>query len=127
MFKNIYEYKINQYKQKIINLTGGFELDESVWIPVFNRGQHNCGVWKHAIEKHKFLKCVDNKSDPKQIELDVIGLNVFPKMYGYHHQDGKTYIEYEKLDGDITSIFFELIPKRVLKSMGLSEDISNKK
>ena len=126
MSKNIYEYKINKYKNKIINLTGGFKLDGSVWIPVFNRGQHNCGVWEHAIDKNKFLKCVNNKSDPIQIKLDVAGLNVFPKIYGYHRYDGKTYIEYEKLDGDITSIFFELIPTRVLESMGLSEDISNK-
>jgi hypothetical protein len=127
MFINSYEYKINKYKNKIINLTGGFELDESVWIPVFNRGQHNCGVWEHAIDKNKFLKCVESNSELKPLFREFNEkYNIFPKLYGIYDFNEKKYIEYEKLDGDITSIFFELIPKRVLKSMGLSEDISKK-
>ena len=121
-----FESKINKYKKKIINLTGGFELDEKIWIPAYNRGQHNCGIWINAIE-NKLLKCVDRISNihPIYIEFNK-KYNIFPKLYDIHHLDNKIYIEYEKLDGDITSIFFELIPKRVLKSMNLSEDISNK-
>ena len=130
MFKNSYEYKINKYKQKIINLTGGFELGDILWTPVYNNGQHNCGIWKN-VTGDKFLKCIRNNKKQEEIKslvagLKVEGLNVFPKVYREHQYNDNIYIEYEKLDGDITSIFFELIPQRVLNSMKLTEDISEK-
>ena len=100
MFKNSYEYKINKYKinkykQKIINLTGGFELGDITWIPVYNNGQHNCGIWKN-VSGDKFLKCISNNKKEEQIKflvagLNIGGLNVFPKVYREHHHQGNIY------------------------------------
>ena len=92
-----------------------------------NSGQHNDGIF---IKDDELIKCT--RFDARKINNSVNEINsgeaIFPIIYDTYYDElsEKTFTKMLKLDGDITSLFYEYIPNEVLNEMGLlslKEDI----
>jgi hypothetical protein len=124
-----YQKKYLKYKKKycfLKNQTGGFILNLLEWTEITNSGQNNCGIFLSNTYPKYILKCeIDNESNDSRLN-DVIKINntiqLFPKIINISKIEGKSYITMQKLDGDITSIFFNLFPKIVLAKMNITEE-----
>jgi len=112
-----YYKKYLKYKSKYLYFKqyGGFLLDN--WIKIDNLGQYNCGIYLHKTNPTLLLKCENGKMDINKEEIN--GLHIFPEIYDitYDAKLNMTFTTMKKLDGDITSIFFSLIPNIVLDKM----------
>jgi len=146
-----YQAKYLKYKNKYLQLKnqiGGYTLKLEEWNKIENSGQHNCGIFLSDKYPKYILKCdSDNKLDiiieinnkiqlfPKIInstkkikDSDVskgIGME-FSGLEYFTNQHSETYITMQKLDGDITNIYFNLFPRIVLKNM-IDRGLINKK
>jgi hypothetical protein len=125
----MYFNKYLKYKNKYLKLLGGTIYDDNgidikKWNKIENNGQNNCGIYINEIDK-KLIKCtsgiIDYKSiiitkDVNQYEYIESLQPYFPKIYdiNYNESLNKTFMTMELLDGDITSIFFNLLPKIAL-------------
>jgi hypothetical protein len=128
----MYYYKYLKYKNKYLELLGGVfydknGIDTNKWIKIDNNGQHNCGIYINKTDK-QLIKCTSGILD---IETIIITTDVesikqynyieslqpyFPKIYdiNYNQTLNKTFMTMELFDGDITSIFFDILPKIAL-------------
>jgi hypothetical protein len=117
-----FKKKYLKYKKKYIDLKNQFGgLDLSEWRSIPNAGQRNCGIFINDKEPHKIIKCTSEKTDIEHIN----SLEVFPRVYENPIINANSYIVMEKLDGDYTSLFFNIIPNIVLNEMKLSEKIKS--
>lgn len=92
---------------------------------IFDAGQRNCGIYIHKSEK-KLIKCEKThpiKEDSVLNKLINSGIKFFPSIYNQYiietnSQNNKlfnsTYIEMEKLDGDITKLLYEQLPMKII-------------
>lgn len=128
MYNGLYEQKYLKYKKKYLNLKeqfGGYTLKLDEWNKIENSGQHNCGIFVSDIYPKYILKC------DTDLKLDTIikinkTIQLFPNIIDSTKIDEKAYITMQKLDGDITNIYFNLFPKIVLKNM-INKGLINKK
>lgn len=91
------------------------------WIPIKNCGQHNCGIYINDKEPNGIIKCGKGKY-PKIFEsVNIINTkeHLFPTIFGSFEIDDKYYIKMERLCGDITNFFFDLIPTMILNKMNI--------
>jgi hypothetical protein len=124
-----YQKKYLKYKKKycfLKNQTGGFILDLSEWTEITNSGQNNCGIFLSNKYPKYILKCETNNESNDSKLNDVTKINniiqLFPKIINISKILDKSYTTMQKLDGDITSIFFNLFPKIVLAKMNITEE-----
>ena len=120
LYNDKYKYKYLKYKNKYLKLYGGVFLDENKidineWIKISNSGQHNCGIYKN-LQTNQLIKCIANKHNNDILENVKLLNQFFPKIYDIYYNSEllRTFITMELLDGDITSIFFKILPKIAL-------------
>lgn len=106
-------------------------LDSSNWIPIsVNKGQQNCGIYIHKTDPTRLLKCEYSSGVPpsfifSQYINSKLGKNIFPKIYTIYNKDNNSFIEMERLDGDLSDILFKIVPKKVaikMKREGIIDD-----
>ena len=116
-----YKSKYNQLKHQI---GGIYTLNLEEWSKIENSGQKNCGIFLSSIYPKYLLKCGTNSEKISWVnEINDI-VQLFPKMINNTKIGEDNYTTMQKLDGDITSIFFNLIPKIILAKM-LNKKIIN--
>jgi len=114
--------KYLKYKNKYLHLKnqiGGYTLNLEEWKQIQNPGQRNCGIFLSDVYPTYILKCEDHVDQSK---LDtVIEINkkikLFPNIINFTKIEKKNYTTMDKLDGDITNIYFNLFPKIVFQNM----------
>jgi hypothetical protein len=118
----MYYNKYLKYKNKYLKLLGGADengIDTSIWYKTPNKGQQNCGIYINEKDK-KLIKCTDHDHDINEIKYNYVKEELhnkyFPILYKIEHNTvlDKTITTMELLDGDITSIFFDILPKIAL-------------
>jgi hypothetical protein len=116
-----YNNKYRKYKNKYLKLQkGGTMCNLDDWVEIENNGQQNCGIFIHRINPSLIMKCGATMSNNVYVINSQASL--FPKEYSECTDErGRTYLIMERLDGDITSIYFNLISINVLHSMNLSD------
>lgn len=95
------------------------------WKAIKNFGQHNCGIFINDDEPDKIIKCeYGNKCSEKFNMVNIINkqMQLFPIIYNLFEINDKCYIKMEKMDGDITNIFLDIIPKMTLNKMNVDEN-----
>ena len=117
-----YQNKYSKYKEKYIKLKniqqlGGTMVTLTDWIEIPNNGQNNCGIYIHRTDPSLIMKCGAKLSD--NVSIINTQASIFPKEYDEFIHKGEHYLVMERLDGDITSIYFNLIPLRILNSMDI--------
>ena len=124
-----YQKKYLKYKNKYIELknqTGGYILNLEDWVEIENSGQQNCGIFISDVYPQFILKCGTNSEKMAMVNNINLIMQLFPKIIDNTYIDEKNYTTMQKLDGDITSIFFNLFPKNILEKM-VKEEIINEK
>ena len=126
-----YKEKYLKYKKKYLQLKnqiGGYILKLEEWTKIENSGQHNCGIFISDIYPKYILKC--ESSNELGTIHEVININnkiqLFPKIIDFTTIENSTYCTMQKLDGDITNIYFNLFPKIALKNIIDNELINEK-
>jgi hypothetical protein len=121
-----YEEKYLKYKYKYIAIrnkkqTGGtVKCDLTEWTAITNNGQQNCGIFIHKTDPSILMKC--NAKMSENVELINSQASIFPKEISECIDDkNRFYLIMERLDGDITSIYFNILPMKVLDKMGLDK------
>ena len=125
MFNKYIKYKnkyINLKKYMVDNFTGGTICDFTDWKEIKNAGQHNCGIFVNKKNPDIIMKCALEKDEKNE---DVIEINkktqLFPKIYDHCTYEKKFYCIMEKLDNDITFVFFHVLPDMVIHEMKLDD------
>jgi len=115
-----YYNKYLKYKNKYLKLKnqigGTYTLNLEEWKKIENSGQHNCGIFISDVYPKYILKCDSDDKLDKIIEINKT-IQLFPKIIDSTKIDKDAYITMQKLDGDITNIYFNLFPRIVLKNM----------
>ena len=123
-----YYEKYLKYKNKYLELknqTGGnYTLNLKEWVEIENSGQQNCGIFLSSVYPKYLLKCGTNSEKISWVNQINDIVQLFPKIIDNTKIDEHNYTTMQKLDGDITSIFFNLIPKIILAKM-LEKEIIN--
>lgn len=127
--------KYKKYKKKIEKITkilhNGFitkniseQYIQNNFNKINNKGTQNCGVFLKLNDNNKILVCSKNRmnSDDKQFLLTNEG--IYPKLYEElielsldkltNKKINKYYYLWEKMDGDIRTLYHETIPMSVL-------------
>jgi hypothetical protein len=106
--------------------TNGF-LDG--WTEIPNSGQFNCGIFINNDKPNNIMKCeswhvlTDGTIFAKELE-GILEHQVFPKIHNiYFGSDKKSYIEMEKLDGDVTEFLFNVLGDMVLDELEYTEPV----
>ena len=86
------------------------------WNEIENSGQKNCGIYLNVDKPNLIMKC-EHVDKPKilsllQIREKIPQIKLFPKIYEIHNNK---YIIMDKLDGDLTQLCFEILPKEILR------------
>jgi len=120
--------KFYKYKEKYLNLkkiqSGGNLCNLSDWTEISNNGQNNCGIFIHKTNPEILMKC--GSTIIRDIDRINQHTHTFPIQYEMCNIEGKKYLIMERLDNDITHIYFNLLPKIVLENMNLSKKIYEK-
>jgi hypothetical protein len=112
-----------KYNKKILNFKknyqiGGTECNLSNWTEKSNNGQKNCGIFIHNTDSTLIMKCGEKLSS--QVDDINSKVSIFPTQYSEcTDEKGNNYLIMERLDGDITSIYFNILPIYVLTKMNL--------
>ena len=125
-----YYQKYLKYKNKYLfiknQLGGTYTLDLKEWKPIENVGKMNCGIFISDIYPKYILKCSPTVSEILDLVKEInISNKLFPDIINSTIIESKEYITMEKFDGDITSIYFNLFPRKVLENM-ITKGIINK-
>jgi hypothetical protein len=125
-----YQKKYLKYKNKYIELKnqigGHYTLKLDEWEQIENSGQQNCGIFISSVYPTLILKCGTNSYIISMAnEINQI-MQLFPKIIDNTYIDPNNYTTMQKLDGDITSIFFNLFPKHILEKMLKEKEINEK-
>jgi len=107
-----YYNKYLKYKNKYLKLKnqigGTYTLNLEEWKKIENSGQHNCGIFISDVYPKYILKCDSDDKLDKIIEINKT-IQLFPKIIDSTKIDKDAYITMQKLDGDITNIYFNLL------------------
>ena len=141
-YKKIYEinkdaymnfYKIDDlvYVITLNNNSIKFRLNLDEWSKITNDGHFNCGIFISQLYPDYIVKCNESPivdithviNINEKIQLFPQIINVSEVYYGLSTHSLK-YITMEKLDGDITKLFFTLIPQMILNKMIDAKEIS---
>lgn len=120
-----YQTKYFKYNKKILNLKknyqiGGTKCNLSDWTEIPNNGQQNCGIFIHKRDPTLIMKCGEKLSS-KVADINS-KVSIFPTQYSEcTDEKGNNYLIMERLDGDITSIYFNMLPNYVLDKMNLDD------
>jgi hypothetical protein len=120
-----YYQKYFKYKQKYLDLKGGVMRD---WIQINNSGQQNCGIFINNSRPNEIMKC-EYGDKRYNIYLEKLHhrsvIDVFPKIIKteYKKNENKTYTIMDKLDGDLTQLFCEVIPKLIINKITSDKDM----
>ena len=116
-----YYKKYLKYKNKYLELknqTGGnYTLRLREWAQIENSGQRNCGIFLSSVYPKYLLKCGTNSELISWVNEINASVQLFPKIIDNTKIGEHNYTTMQKLDGDITSIFFNLFPKIILAKM----------
>jgi hypothetical protein len=117
-----YYQKYLKYKNKYLfiknQLGGTYTLDLREWKPIENVGKMNCGIFISDKYPKYILKCSPTVSKILDLVKEINSSNkLFPDIINSTIIESKEYITMEKFDGDITSIYFNLFPRKVLENM----------
>ena len=119
-----YKNKYLKYKFKYLDLIkqkGGAICNLEEWVEITNNGQQNCGIFIHKTNPSIIMKCGASMS--KNIEKINSQASIFPKEISEcNDSKNRTYLIMERLDGDITSIYFNILPMIVLDKMQLDKN-----
>jgi hypothetical protein len=132
----MYYNKYLKYKNKYLQLKnqlGGahdeYHFDLRDWTQLSNTGQRNCGIFTSTKHPKYIVKCIQSSYDNIKTIFDAIKIinqkiKLFPSIIDLTPimsddvvRKENTYLTMEKLDGDITSIYFDLFPRKVLELM----------
>jgi len=117
-----YYKKYLKYKEKYLKLKkqiGGFTLKLEEWRPIENSGQHNCGIYTSELYPKYILKCGGSIYNEMIDQIKKINdkIQLFPNILDSCIINKQRFTTMQKLDGDITNIYFNLLPKMILKNM----------
>jgi hypothetical protein len=117
-----YQEKYLKYKLKYIALKrqlGGFKLDLTEWRSISTSGEQNCGIYISDKYLDYIVKCerMINTDNIKHINEINSQKQLFPKIIDNQIIENKHYIIMQKMDGDITDIYFDVLPKITLNNM----------
>ena len=118
----IFYLKYLKYKQKYIKLkqVGGDLCDFNDWEEIINNGHQNCGIFIHKRDSSLIMKCGSKMN--KNVNIINSQASIFPKEYSEcTDKKGRKYLIMERFDNDITHIYFNLLPIKVLKAMNLDK------
>ena len=85
------------------------------WIEISNNGQHNDGIFINIDDPSIIMKC--GTSINKYVEIINSQVKLFPKQISNCIHNNKSSLIMERLDGDITALYFNIFPDYVLKNM----------
>jgi hypothetical protein len=111
-----YRYKNqNLFLKKQIG--GEFNLEE--WTKIPNSGQRNCGIFISELYPDRIVKCGGSDMYSKiQYVFDINGImKLYPTIFDNKLINEQYYVTMQKLDGDITDIYFNVLPNHVLNNM----------
>jgi hypothetical protein len=117
--------KYIKYKNKYLNLKqikGGNKLLEG-WSDIPNTGRQNCGIFINLKEKDKIMKCSGTIANINAVNNINDKIHLFPIIYSVDQLDLNYYTIMEKLDGDISDIFYKFIPNNIINKLDLEKDI----
>lgn len=120
-----YRNKYKKYKKLYLDLKnnkqfGGTICNLSDWTEISNNGQNNCGIFIHKTDPKIIMKCGAKLS--KDVKIINSQKQIFPEEYSECTDDkNNTHLIMERLDNDITSIYFNLLPLNVLQEMNLNK------
>ena len=119
-----YKNKYLKYKSKYLkykNQKGGVECDFTDWTKIKNNGQHNCGIYIHNSDPNLLMKCGAGMSDKVQRINEQA--SIFPIQYSECIKNGKNHLVMQRMDGDITSIYFNLLPIYILNQLTENQEL----
>jgi len=115
-----YKQKFIKYKRKIqFGSASKFVLNLDEWTRIPNLGQQNCGIFISKKYPEFIVKCNDvrNRYNIEYVNYINSKIQSFPLIINRQIIDKQSYITMQKLDGDITDIYFNLIPNIILNDM----------
>jgi sRNA-binding regulator protein Hfq len=90
------------------------------WKQILNSGQRNCGIYIDKINPNIIIKCNYKNTKIKEVVEINSKIQLFPKIYNECTDDNNyEYVVMQKLDGDLTSIFFDLLPRLVIPQLNV--------
>ena len=117
----LYYKKYLKYKNKYLELKfqsgGNYTLNLEEWTEIENSGQQNCGIFLSKKYPDYILKCGTSSETSSWVNEINQQVQLFPKIINDTIMNEGNYTTMQKLDGDITSIFFNLFPKIILDKM----------
>ena len=109
--------KAKYYKCKNKIQSGGGTCDMTKWKELSNSGQKNCGIFINEEDPLVLMKC-GSKIDKSVIDINATA-HIFP--HTYEECENETFkqpsVIMEKLDGDITHIYFNILVNETLNEM----------
>lgn len=99
------------------------DLDMSQWKPISNNGQNNKGTWVNDNEGLFMIR----KTAKVSLYNDIAHISLFPQVVRIYSdtpqstENQDVYIVTKKLDGDMTSIFFSLIPSKAATEIAMEQ------
>jgi len=116
-YKKYLKYK-NKYL-KLKNQTGGnYKLNLEEWQEIENSGQKNSGIFISNIYPKYLLKCGTTRKKAFYVNTINSKIQLFPKIIDNTKIENKIVCTtMQKLDGDITNLFFNIFPKIILGNM----------
>lgn len=135
--------KYNKYKIRYLNLKnndrklmngGGLIKYENLdflkdWEKINTMGQNNCGIYLSDKHPKRILKCVTSGTSGSTITevnklLSIKNYHIFPDIHNiYEKENGNSFVEMEKFDGDITDFLYKIIPKMILDELNVTDEI----
>jgi hypothetical protein len=129
-----YKKKNLQFGNGYIEMSDDSFIATDKWYPIKNLGTQNCGIYLSNKHSDKLMKCYPPtviSDEYGESILDIIldinrETKLFPDIYNAYKYNGNYYTVMQKLNGDLLSLFYELIPKIVIDNMNRI-DIATKK
>ena len=94
-----------------------------------NVGHQNCGILINPSDPTRIIKC-ENKTNyivERKHELDLLKkidiYHIFPKIYDITEFNGKTFIEMERFDGDLSYLLLKVCSKKVCNEMQIDIEL----
>jgi hypothetical protein len=123
-----YKQKLLKYNKKI-QLAGSseFVLNLDEWYEIPNEGHQNCGIFLSEKYPKYLLKCESIEMGDSHEIIDIVKhinskIQLFPIIINSININTKNYLTMQKLDGDITSLYYNLLPNIALDSMSISKE-----
>lgn len=123
-----YKQKLLKYNKKI-QLAGSseFVLNLDEWYEIPNEGHQNCGIFLSEKYPKYLCKCEPIEMGDYHEITDIVNhinsqIQLFPIIINSTRIDTKNYLTMQKLDGDITSFYYNLLSNIALDTMSISKE-----